>query len=428
MRKILTLFFLILFSGYLHAQRSELVFSGNFVETPFSEFVSSIESSTTIRFFFESDMVKEVRVNASGKNLKMSEVLQTAFSPANLKFYIDNFRNVIIYKGVASVIERLPDFKQEETGNITPEQPENAELTNTEKKYLDGKILVEIETIVTGDRQKMVQGQNCVVRGSITVRETGEPLVGATIYIEETGTGAMTDQDGYFRLILKPGKYSAKASYISMKEKPFYLQVYSDGFILIRMEKAIISISEVTISAKRNDNVVGMQMGFEHILTKNMKEIPVALGERDLLKVATLLPGVQTAGEGASGIIVRGGTADQNLFYLNKIPVYNTSHIFGFFTAFSPDVVSDFTLYKSNIPASYGGRVSSIFDISTRQGNKKKFFGQGGISPVTGHFELEGPVIKDKSSFVISARSTYSDWLLSRMSDINLKNSNTNFL
>jgi hypothetical protein len=120
--------------------------------------------------------------------------------------------------------------------------------------------------------------------------------VGATIYIEETGTGALTDQDGYFRLILKPGKYSAKASYISMKEKPFYLQVYSDGFILIRMEKAIISISEVTINAKRNDNVEGMQMGFEDILTKNMKEIPVALGERDLLKVATLLPGVQTAG------------------------------------------------------------------------------------------------------------------------------------
>jgi hypothetical protein len=173
--------------------------------------------------------------------------------------------------------------------------------------------------------------------------------------------------------------------------------------------------------------VEGMQMGFEHIATKTMKEIPVALGERDLLKVATLLPGVQTAGEGSAGIIVRGGTADQNLFYLNKIPVYNTSHIFGFFTAFSPDVVSDFTLYKSNIPASYGGRASSIFDISTRQGNKKKLFGQGGISPVTGHFELEGPVFRDKSSFVISARSTYSDWLLSKMRDVNLKKSNTNF-
>jgi hypothetical protein len=427
MQKFLFLFFLILFSGSLYSQQADLVFSGNFKETPFSEFVSSIENSTNMRFFFESNQVKEVRINATGNDLKMSEILKAAFSLTNLRFYIDNYNNVIIYSGTKLIAEVLPDFSQEETSNVLPGQLENADLTDAEKKYINGKISAQIETIVVGNKLKMVQDQNCVVRGRLTVLETGEPLVGATIYIEETAKGALTDPDGYFRLILKPGKYNARANFISMKEKPFYLQVYTDGFISVTVEKAVISIGEVTISAKRNDNVEGMQMGFERIATKNMKEIPVALGERDLLKVATLLPGVQTAGEGSAGIIVRGGTADQNLFYLNKIPIYNTSHIFGFFTAFSPDVVSDFTLYKSNIPASYGGRVSSIFDISTRQGNKKKFFGQGGISPVTGHFELEGPVFKDKSSFVISARSTYSDWLLSKMRDINLRKSNTSF-
>jgi hypothetical protein len=170
-----------------------------------------------------------------------------------------------------------------------------------------------------------------------------------------------------------------------------------------------------------------MQMGFEFISSRSIKEIPMVMGEKDILKVAQMLPGVQSAGEGSSGLIVRGGSADQNLFYINRLPVYNTAHLFGFFSAFSPDIVNNFSLYKSNIPAKYGGRVSSVFDINTRQGNKKEFFGKGGISPVTGHIAVEGPIVKDKSSFVLSYRGTYSDWLLSRIDDINIRNSNASF-
>jgi len=173
--------------------------------------------------------------------------------------------------------------------------------------------------------------------------------------------------------------------------------------------------------------VKGMQMGYERISVKSIKEIPVVMGEKDLLKVAAMLPGVENIGEGSSGINVRGSAADQNMFYLNKIPVYNTSHLFGFFTTFSPDIVNDFTLYKSNIPAKYGGRLASIFDITTRQGNKKKLHGQGGISPVTAHLSLEGPLIKDKTSIIASWRSTYSDWILNRIDNFDLQNSNAFF-
>jgi hypothetical protein len=147
----------------------------------------------------------------------------------------------------------------------------------------------------------------------------------------------------------------------------------------------------------------------------------------DVLKVVQLLPGVQNTGEGSSGMNVRGSAADQNLYLINDVPVYNTSHLFGFFSAFNPDIIRDFNFYKSNLPASYGGRLASVMDISSRQGNNKRYTARGGISPITAHVALEGPIRKNKSSFVLSARSTYSDWILSRMEDPNLRASNAFF-
>ena len=168
-------------------------------------------------------------------------------------------------------------------------------------------------------------------------------------------------------------------------------------------------------------------MGFTQISIKNIKEIPVVLGEKDVLKVVQMLPGVQNSGEGSAGINVRGSAADQNMFFLNKIPVYNTSHLFGFFSAFNPDIIRDFSFYKSNLPAKYGGRLASVIDISSRQGNNKNFTARGGISPITARVAIEGPIRKDKSSYVLSARSTYSDWILKRMEDPDLRNSNAQF-
>ena len=427
MQKIFITLFYILLSVLLHAQKADILISGNFNQTPFSDFVSAVERSSGVRFFFDDPLVANLRVTGSGNPMSLANILKNTLAATELRFFIDNYHNVIIYNSVTAFIDDLSENKTDVSMPDLPGQHENGGLTSSEKKYREGKITQDNETIICGTRQQNFSGRSCVVRGKITDAESGEPLIGATLYIKETGTGAATDADGYFRIVLKSGRYSAKVSCMSMKEKEFNLEVYGDGTLPLKLEKKLISIGEITVTGDKNNNVTGIQMGFDKVTTRNMKEIPVALGERDLLKVAQLLPGVQTAGEGSSGLIVRGGTADQNLFYLNKVPIYNTSHLFGFFTAFSPDVVSDFTLYKSNIPASYGGRVSSVFDITTRQGNKKKFFGQGGISPITGHFELEGPVVKNNTSFVVSARSSYSDWILKKMNDINLKNSNAGF-
>jgi hypothetical protein len=153
----------------------------------------------------------------------------------------------------------------------------------------------------------------------------------------------------------------------------------------------------------------------------------MVMGERDIFKVAALMPGVQTIGEGSAGFNVRGSASDQNLFLINEIPVLNTGHLFGFFSAFSPDMVNGLNLYKGNFPAEYGGRLASVFDITTRKGNKKSFGARGSISPVTGSILIETPVIKDKSSFMFSARSTYSDWILNRLDDAELTNRQGSF-
>jgi len=183
----------------------------------------------------------------------------------------------------------------------------------------------------------------------------------------------------------------------------------------------------VVISTERYQNVSGIQMGHSRLDIKTIKDIPLVMGEKDVIKVAQLLPGVQSVGEGSSGLNVRGSSADQNMFYIDRIPVYNTSHLFGFFSAFSPDIIKEFNLYKSSMPVEYGGRIASVFNVSTREGNKNQLTARGGISPITGHLSVEGPLKKEKHSFVLSARSTYSDWILKFLEDPALRNSKASF-
>jgi hypothetical protein len=167
----------------------------------------------------------------------------------------------------------------------------------------------------------------------------------------------------------------------------------------------------VVISDK-GKNVKGMQIGLNRISADLIRQVPAIMGESDVLKTAILLPGVQTVGEGAAGFNVRGGSTDQNLILLNGSPVFNSSHFFGFFSAFNPDLVKEFSLYKSGIPAEFGGRISSVFDITTKSGNKKQLAGSGGISPATSRLLIEGPVVRDRGSYLLTARSTYSDFIM----------------
>jgi len=425
-RLYIALFLVISGSLKGYGQEHDILVSGDFHDIPFQEFVSRVEKQTGVTFYFFDSWVAGVKITASGRDLSLNRILTGALLPVGIYHYVDEFGNVYLtYEN--KLIPRLP----EPAGTVTlppdSEETGQANLTGAEQRYIEGHSTGMLETITVGSDQPGAGDREAFIYGKIVDSETGEPLIGATIYVESLKKGAATDVDGRFNLVLDPGRYRVAFNCMGMEPRENILQVNSGGNIVIEMDKGLIPITEVVVRANRYDNVRGSQMGFERLNYRTIKEVPVVMGERDLLKVAQMLPGVQTVGEGAAGFNVRGGSADQNMIYINKVPVYNSSHLFGFFTSFSPDIVKDFTLFKSNLPARYGGRLSSIFDISTRQGNTNRFSARGGISPITGHLAVEGPIVKDKSAFVLSARSTYSDWILDLMEDPELRNSNASF-
>lgn len=420
--KLYSILFLLAFQISLLGQDKNTIENQETVKD-FLYYIEQLEAKTDYRFYFDKEFVKTVDISSvTVENLEAS--LSATLKSAGLQVYFDG-TDAYIFKGMP-VISFLPDYqKSQSSSRITTQS--TSSITETEKQYKEGLAVADRTVLTIGNKTKMVKGKTCIVNGKIVDETTGEPLIGATLFIQELGEGSATDIDGHFKLAVVPGKYEVKINHMSMKEQEYILQVYTSGSIDIEMTKELIEINEVVVSSARNDNVKGMQMGYEKISAKSMKEIPAIMGEKDILKIAQMLPGVENMGEGTSGFNVRGSAADQNMFYINKIPVYNTSHLLGFFTAFSPDIVQDFTLYKSNIPARYGGRLASVFDVSTRQGNKRQFFAQGGISPVTAHVSAEGPVVKEKVSAVISYRSTYSDWILNRIPDEDIQNSHASF-
>lgn len=427
MRRYVIILLLIFFSfcGKISGSGNDIVFSGNYQNVSFEEFIGDLENKNNIRFFYKKEWISEIKITAKGDSLSLSRVLEENLKNTDVSFYINENRNVFVtQENLITVLPRDAIRNPLINNNLLSNKVENGDIS---KKYFPGEKTKIVETLIIGDKDKMKANDQVIINGRIRNIENGESLIGATIYIEDLMKGTVTDVDGRFSIVLEPGRYKALFNCMGMKEKGYFLQVYSDGQLEINMEKTIIPINEVVIKADQYHNVRGMQMGFESLNMKSIKEIPLVMGEKDLLKVAKMLPGIQTVGEGASGFNVRGSSADQNMFYINKVPVYNTSHLFGFFSSFNPDIIKDFSIYKSNIPVEYGGRIASIFDITTRQGNKNKFTGRGGISPITGHLALEGPIKKDHSSFVVSGRSTYSDWLLTKIQNRNIRNSEASF-
>ena len=263
--------------------------------------------------------------------------------------------------------------------------------------------------------------------GHLRDQKTGEPIIGASIYDEVLNVGASTDQFGAYSLTLSVGRRNLKIRGVGIKNTRRQVVLRGNGKLEIEVEEDIVTLKEVVVEAEKDKNVSGLQMGVEKIDIKTMRQVPTAFGETDILRVVLTLPGVKSVGEGSTGLNVRGGATDQNLILFNDAPIYNPSHLFGFFSAFNPDILQGIELYKSAIPAKYGGRLSSVLDITTREGNKKKLAGSGGIGPLTGRLMLEGPIIKDKSSFIISGRASYSDWLLKRLPSRTFSQSSASF-
>ncbi len=255
-------------------------------------------------------------------------------------------------------------------------------------------------------------GQSFTISGYIQDAQSAEKLIAANIYNAETFDGTVSNNFGYFSLTLDAGPQKLAASYIGYQSFETTLNLQSDTIITIEL-KSTAELKEVEIIAERQKDISqSAQMSEIDVPISQIKNIPAFLGETDVLKALQLLPGVQSGGEGQSGLYIRGGSPDQNLILLDGTPVYNVSHLFGFFSVFNSDAIKDVRLIKGGYPARYGGRLSSVVDINLKEGNMKSIHGAGSIGIVSSKFTLEGPIIKDKTSFIVSGRRTYIDLLL----------------
>ncbi len=249
--------------------------------------------------------------------------------------------------------------------------------------------------------------------GTIKDAASGEELIGATVSVKElTGIGVVCNEYGFYSLTLKEGNYTLKVSYIGYQDNISSIVLDKNQKLDFKLMSGT-QLTEVVIKAtKENENVTNAQMGAAKLDIKEIAKIPVLFGEKDVLKTLQLLPGVKSAGEGNSGFYVRGGASDQNLILLDEAPVYNASHLLGFFSTFNSDAIKDATLIKGNSPAQYGGRLSSVLDVKMNEGNDKNFKTKGGIGVISSRLSIEGPIQREKSSFLITGRRTYADVFL----------------
>lgn len=291
------------------------------------------------------------------------------------------------------------------------------------------KSILCVILIFTLSLQSVIAQQHHTISGYIRDAKTGEDIIGANVTIKELpGKGSSTNTYGYYSITLPSGHYHVATQYVSYTAQIQEIDLKQSQKVDFQLTEQAKELSEVVISSQRkNENVTRLEMGVQKLDTKDLKNIPVLFGEKDVLKTIQLLPGIKSAGEGSSGFNVRGGATDQNLILLDEATVYNASHLMGFFSVFNSDAIKDISVYKGNEPAEYGGRLSSVLDIKMNDGNDKKFGGSGGIGLISSRITAEGPIVKDKGSFIISARRTYADLFLVLSKDTSIHNATLYF-
>jgi hypothetical protein len=382
----------------------------------FTDFVSAAEKLYPIHFFYKDEWVKGVTVHVTAECNTLSCILNHAFERTPLYYFIEESGNIVITNNYAVKV------------NIEPSGADKnylaaGEFDNSgDKGQLTGTTSVEI-----GNPAEKYRHGNVIISGYITDRDTKEPVPGVTVYIEKLAVGTISNEYGYYRLTIPRGNHLIRFSSIGMKEKMISVNLNGAGEMNMEMKTVITPLKEVVVSAEKSVTLQRFEVGAEKLNIASFKLLPTSMGEADIIKSVLMIPGVQSVGEASAGFNVRGGSADQNLILLYGAPVYNSSHFFGFFSAVNSDLIKDVTLYKGGIPSRYGGRISSVLDIGSKDGNRNEFHGSAGISPITTHVMVEGPIIKDTLSYLLTARTTYSNWIFGFIEDPAVHNSKAFF-
>ena len=368
---------------------------------PVDELFEAIEKQTNYEIYCTPEVSDSLIVTIDETNADPLTLIRKALQ--NTDFQMSVFQNDIYIIKNRSLITALPESFYRRTSirtdNAVPVFERETKATSESLIYSIGNPNAPSTTHV-------------IITGVVTSFKTGEAMPGVSLLVEDPLVGTTTDAFGFYSLRAPPGRRELIIRSMGMKDSRRQLMLYSNGKLDIELEEQIYTLSEITILADKIDNVRSVSGGMERLQMRSIKNIPTVFGEADILRIVMTLPGVKSVGEISSGFNVRGGATDQNLILYNDGTIYNPTHLFGLFSAFNPDIVDNMELYKSGIPAKYGGRISSVLEVHSKEGNRKKFQGVASMGLLTSRLTLEGPIFKEKGSFIVGGRTTYSDWLL----------------
>jgi hypothetical protein len=415
------LFFFISFQLFAQDNKLSLQFS----RILFKELADTLEKTIPVKIYYSNKWTDSLYIDIHANNDSLASLFDKSLENTGYFFIITDNNKVILSKGFRIKTNFSKEYIEQLKKKTT--RPDTATYFQLPPENKEQGINEEFKIFKIGNPAALKDGGNASLSGIVTDPVKGEPLPGVIVYVERLKVGAISNAVGYYTLELPKGQYQVEYRMVGLKSVKRNVLLYSNGALDVEMVQSTKQLNEVFVSANKENRVQDVRMGIEKISMKMIKQIPMGMGEADLVKSSLLLPGVQSVGEASNGFNIRGGSIDQNLILLDGAPIINPSHFFGFFSAFNSDVIDDVTLYKSGTPARYGGRVSSVMDISLKEGSKEKLNISGGISPFTGRIMVEAPIVKKKSSFILGARTTYSDWILELMKDKRLQKSNADF-
>lgn len=395
--RLATSLFLIFLSACLCqqglAQQNQRI-TGFFPGISFIRFVDAVERDTPFRIYFNSSDVDSLMVSLTADNDRIEDVLNEIFKGTSLTYTLTQTKEIFITKDRALVVEFPIDYFQR--GRFSSSSPVIEDEFARNRRYLLGAV---------------GPGTDAVVTGKVISLEKSAPIEGAVVYNKETMRQTITDQDGNYRLTLPKGDLTLMVQNIGGYTEQRLIRLQGDAQLDMSIGESIFSLSEVVVQSGAISNISRPEMGVQSLTVSQVKRLPAIMGEVDIIKGLLTLPGVNTAGEASVGFNVRGGAADQNLILLGQHTLFNPSHLFGFFSAVNSDMVQGVDLYKSGIPVSLGGRLSSVLQVTPKVGRSDKIGGSGGIGLLTSRISFDGP-IGENTNFVLGTRLTYSDWLL----------------
>lgn len=358
--------------------------------------INAYEQKNDLRIYYNSEWFENRKLHISTIDLSPEEFFHKLLETGECS---------IVALDSATFVLVLPEMSNQSA--------DNGKETNSE--YIVGNI------------REFGKYKRATLSGTIVDGKNGDPLPGVRLFINKLKTGTTTNQSGKYAIELPVGDHDITLAYMGYEESVRKVKLVSSGKVDFEIFKSSYNLSAVTITSIRTNNITSAQMSMVKLDARQVKELPLSLGEVDLLKSITLLPGIQSSGELGTGFFVRGGGADQNLVLLEDMPIFNSSHLYGLTSILNSDCISSVTLYKAGIPAKYGERASSVLDVKLGSSNREKTKVSGGIGIINSKLNVELPLVKNKANLYLSGRTTYSDWFLKKTNDIDLMNSSAGF-